>query len=152
MIAKFHRTAASKRPTRPSEGLITWDIIQAKMPWQLIFLLGSGFAISKGSNVSGLAVRLGQALLPLKELPPVLMLTLVLVFVSTMTEFTSNVGTANILLPIVAHMVRRIRVNTSTTCSVNTLTATKSGMSPAGPKLTACRAKRRAIICTMTLL
>lgn len=78
------------------------------MPWQLVFLLGSGFAISKGSNVSGLAMKIGQALVPLKKLHPVLMLTVVLVIVNTMTEFTSNVGTANILLPIVAHMVRGI--------------------------------------------
>lgn len=88
------------------------------MPWRLVFLLGSGFAISRASIVSGLAVRLGQGLVPLKELPPVLMLALVLVFVSTMTEFTSNVGTANILLPVVAHMVS---VNAPTMYSLNTL-------------------------------
>lgn len=76
------------------------------MPWRLVFLLGSGFAVSKGSSVSGLALKLGLALVPLKELPPTLMLGVVLFFVSTMTEFTSNVGTANLLLPVVAHMVR----------------------------------------------
>lgn len=76
------------------------------MPWRLVFLLGSGFAISKGSSVSGLAMKIGQALVPLKELPPMLMLAVVLLFVNTLTEFTSNVGTANIILPVVAHMVR----------------------------------------------
>lgn len=97
---------ASRRPTRSSEGLITWQIIQKKMPWRLVFLLGSGFAVSKGSSVSGLAMKVGLALVPLKELPPVLMLAVVLLFVNTLTEFTSNVGTANIILPVVAHMVR----------------------------------------------
>jgi len=82
------------------------------MPWRLVFLLGSGFAISKGSSVSGLAMRVGLALVPLKDLPPVLMMTVVLLFVNTLTEFTSNVGTANIILPVVAHMVR-IRRETS---------------------------------------
>lgn len=76
------------------------------MPWRLVFLLGSGFAVSKGSSVSGLAMKVGLALVPLKELPPVLMMAVVLLFVSTLTEFTSNVGTANIILPVVAHMVR----------------------------------------------
>lgn len=73
--------------------------------------MGSGFAVSKGSSVSGLAMKVGLALVPLKELPPVLMLGVVLLFVGTMTEFTSNVGTANILLPVVAHMVR-VHANT----------------------------------------
>lgn len=76
------------------------------MPWTLVFLLGSGFAISKASNVSGLAMRVGLALVPLKELPPLLMLGVLLMCVNTITEVTSNVGTANILLPVVAHMVR----------------------------------------------
>ncbi|XP_036148840.1 protein I'm not dead yet-like [Monomorium pharaonis] len=102
----FYSKDSFRRPTRSSEGLITWEIIQKKMPWRLVFLLGSGFAVSKGSSVSGLAMKVGLALVPLKELPPLLMLSVVLLFVNTLTEFTSNVGTANILLPVVAHMVR----------------------------------------------
>jgi len=72
------------------------------MPWRLIFLLGSGFAVSKGSIVSGLAMKIGLAL---KELPPVLMLIIVILFVGTLTEVTSNVNTANIILPV-AYMIR----------------------------------------------
>lgn len=106
VIIKFCTIIVST--ARSSEGLITWQIIQSKMPWRLVFLLGSGFAVSKGSSVSGLAMRLGLALVPLKKLPPVLMMAVVLLFVNTLTEFTSNVGTANIILPVVAHMVRRI--------------------------------------------
>jgi len=90
------------------------------MPWRLVFLLGSGFAVSKGSSVSGLAMKVGLALVPLKELPPALMLAVVLFFVGTMTEFTSNVGTANILLPVVAHMVR-VHTNTKIDQKVNSL-------------------------------
>lgn len=106
VLMKLYMITASRRLTRSSEGLITWEIIQTKMPWRLVFLLGSGFAVSKGSSVSGLAMKIGLALVPLKELPPVLMMAVVLLFVSTLTEFTSNVGTANIVLPVVAHMVR----------------------------------------------
>ncbi|KAG5317927.1 INDY1 protein, partial [Acromyrmex heyeri] len=107
----FYSSDPSKRVTRSSEGLITWHIIQTKMPWRLVFLLGSGFAISKGSSVSGLAMKVGLALVPLKELPPVLMLAIVIFFVGTMTEFTSNVGTANILLPVVAHMCVAMKIH-----------------------------------------
>ncbi|KOC67775.1 Protein I'm not dead yet [Habropoda laboriosa] len=94
----------TNRPNVSSEGLITWDVIQKKMPWSLMFLLGGGFAISRGSIASCLAKRMGEALVPLKSLPPVLILFFVSLFVGTITEFTSNVGIANITLPVVAQM------------------------------------------------
>ncbi|CAL1678918.1 unnamed protein product [Lasius platythorax] len=111
IFMRFWSKDPSRRPTRSSEGLITWQIIHRKMPWRLVFLLGSGFAVSRGSSVSGLAMKIGLALVPLKELPPVLMLAVVLFFVGTMTEFTSNVGTANIILPVVAHMCVAMRIH-----------------------------------------
>ncbi|CAK9826914.1 Protein I'm not dead yet [Anthophora retusa] len=102
-LNSFNKDPAT-RPTKPSEGLITWEVIEKKMPWSLMFLLGGGFAISKGSIASCLAKRMGEALVPLKSLPPVLILFLVSFFVGTITEFTSNVGIANITLPVVAQM------------------------------------------------
>ncbi|RLU16588.1 hypothetical protein DMN91_010656 [Ooceraea biroi] len=111
VFLRFCSRDPSKRPRQSSEGLITWKVIRMKMPWRLVFLLGSGFAISKGSNVSGLAMRVGMTLVPLKELPPTLMLAVVLLFVGTLTEFTSNVGTANIILPVVAHMCVAMKVH-----------------------------------------
>ncbi|XP_071874212.1 protein I'm not dead yet [Bombus fervidus] len=93
-----------KRPVKSSEGLITWDVIQKKMPWSLMFLLGGGFAISRGSIASGLAKKIGETLVPLRFLPPVLIMFFVCLFIGTITEFTSNVGIANITLPVVAQM------------------------------------------------
>ncbi|KAL2726763.1 protein I'm not dead yet-like [Vespula squamosa] len=100
-----------KRPWGTSEGLITWNVIQRKMPWRLIFLLGGGFAISKGSNKSCLATKIGQSLLPLKHLPPIPLLFIILLFIGTLTEITSNVGTANIVIPIVAHMCSAMKIH-----------------------------------------
>lgn len=97
--------AAAKRPKRSSEGLMTWKVIETKMPWSLMFLLGGGFAISRGSVASCMAKRIGEALLPLRYLPPIVILVLVCFFESTITEFTSNVGIANITLPVIAQMV-----------------------------------------------
>ncbi|KAM0728560.1 Protein I'm not dead yet [Formica fusca] len=94
----------AKRPKRSSEGLITWKVIETKMPWSLMFLLGGGFAISRGSVASCMAKRVGEALLPLRYLPPVVILALVCFFEGTLTEFTSNVGIANITLPVIAQM------------------------------------------------
>jgi sodium-dependent dicarboxylate transporter 2/3/5 len=45
-----------------SEGLINWKIIERKMPWELVFLLGGGFALAKGTSESGLSAYLGVQL------------------------------------------------------------------------------------------
>ena len=34
------------------KSLLTWKIVQQKMPWGLVILLGGGFAPAKGSEVS----------------------------------------------------------------------------------------------------
>ncbi|EZA59521.1 Protein I'm not dead yet, partial [Ooceraea biroi] len=94
----------AKRPKRSSEGLMTWKAIETKMPWSLMFLLGGGFAISRGSVASCMARRVGEALVPLRYLPPLLILAVVCFFCGTITEFTSNVGIANITLPVIAQM------------------------------------------------
>lgn len=31
--------------------LLTWDIVKKKMPWNIVILLGGGFALAKGSEV-----------------------------------------------------------------------------------------------------
>ncbi|XP_058800705.1 protein I'm not dead yet-like [Phymastichus coffea] len=102
---------ANKRPTKSSEGLITWKVLESKMPWSLMFLLGGGFAISKGSNSSCLSKNIGEALTPLKNLPPFLILCITCLFTGTITEFTSNIGIANIMLPVIAQMSVAIKLN-----------------------------------------
>lgn len=78
------------------------------MPWSLMFLLGGGFAISRGSVASCMAKRVGEALIPLRYLPPIAILIIVCFFEGFITEFTSNVGVANITLPVIAQMVNYI--------------------------------------------
>lgn len=35
----------------PRTALLTWQVVQKKMPWNIILLLGGGFALAKGSEV-----------------------------------------------------------------------------------------------------
>ena len=95
----------TKRPTKPSPGLIGWKIINQKMHWSLIFVLGGGFAIAAGSQSSGLSSMLGRGLIGLKTMDPFWILFIVCVFAETATELTSNVAVANIILPVLAEMV-----------------------------------------------
>ena len=96
---------AQARPLKSSEGLITWKLIESKMPW------GGGFAISRATVASGMAKMVGEAMKPLRYLPPALVLLFVSFLIGLFTEFTANVGVANITLPIVAQMVKNYLKN-----------------------------------------
>lgn len=43
---------------QPSTALLTWKVVQKKLPWNIVLLLGGGFALAKGSEVRQGAVYL----------------------------------------------------------------------------------------------
>lgn len=102
-------------PTAPTPSLITWKFIQTKVPWGLVFLLGGGFALAEGSKESGMASLIGNALIGLKVLPHAVLLFVIIIVAVFLTAFSSNVAIANIMVPVVAEMVRKRNstVNTS---------------------------------------
>jgi len=75
------------------------------MHWSLIFVLGGGFAISAGSTSSGLSRMLGKSLIGLENIKIEAILVIVCFFAENVTELTSNVAVANIILPVLAEMV-----------------------------------------------
>lgn len=95
--------------------MINWKVIHQKMHWSLIFVLGGGFAIATGSTKSGLSKWLGESLTGLSSLNVVAILFMVCLFSGTVTELTSNVAVATIILPVLAEMViLRIKIFFST--------------------------------------
>lgn len=101
----------SKRPTKPSPGLLNWKLIESKMHWGLMFVLGGGFALSKGSTSSGLSTELGNALSGLDSLHPVAILFVVCALAQMVTELTANVAIANIILPVLAELCISIKLH-----------------------------------------
>ena len=67
---------------------------------------GGGFALSDASKESGLSEWLGIQLAGLGSLPPLAIMFIICIMTATVTEIASNTATANILLPILAEMVR----------------------------------------------
>lgn len=104
-------SSSTPLPENPMSSLSSWKYLQDNMPWGLIFLVGGGFALAKGSEKSGLAKTLSEKLKGLSTLPkPVVLLLCMLVTVGA-TTFTSNVAMANILLPVLAEMSLAIKAH-----------------------------------------
>lgn len=88
-------------PNGRGEGLLDWDTA-VSIPWGILVLFGSGIVISKAFTVSGLSALLGEQLYLLSDWPPLLMVALVCLSVTFLTELTSNTATSNLLMPILA--------------------------------------------------
>jgi sodium-dependent dicarboxylate transporter 2/3/5 len=81
--------------------LLDWDTVKT-IPWGMLLLFAGGIAIAKGFTASGLSAMLGEWLTSLANLPPILMILTVCLFVTYLTEITSNTATATLLMPILA--------------------------------------------------
>ncbi|XP_070418761.1 solute carrier family 13 member 2 isoform X5 [Equus przewalskii] len=91
--------------------ILDWKTVHEKLPWNVVFLLGGGYALAKGSEQSGLSQWLGNKLTPLQNVPPPAIAFILCLLVATFTECTSNVATNTLFLPILASMAQAICVH-----------------------------------------
>ncbi|XP_055052612.2 Na(+)/citrate cotransporter [Misgurnus anguillicaudatus] len=97
--------------TVPSSALLTWNVAQKKLPWNIVLLLGGGFALAKGSEESGLSRWIGNQLTPLHAIPPWAIVIILCLLIAVFTECTSNVATATLFLPVLASMSQSVGMN-----------------------------------------
>lgn len=128
----FWRTAHSDSQVRsgPAPPLLTWQVTQKKMPWNIVLLLGGGFALAKGSEESGLSRWLGEQMMPLQSIPPWAVAMVICLLIATFTECASNVATATLFLPILASMSQSMSINPLYTMIPCTLSASFAFMLP----------------------
>ncbi|XP_045680151.1 solute carrier family 13 member 5 isoform X2 [Phyllostomus hastatus] len=91
--------------------LLDWKVTQEKVPWGIVLLLGGGFALAKGCEVSGLSEWMGKQMEPLHAVPPAAITLILSSVIAVCTECTSNVATTTLFLPIFASMSRIIGLN-----------------------------------------
>jgi sodium-dependent dicarboxylate transporter 2/3/5 len=83
------------------ERLLKWESART-IPWGVLILFGGGIAIASAFMQSGLAALIASQLGLLATLPVWLMLLLVALAVTFLTEVTSNTATASLLMPLLA--------------------------------------------------
>ena len=81
--------------------LLDWQTAES-IPWGMLLLFAGGIAIAKGFTASGLSDMMGEGLRFLTAMPLWLMLVLLCLSVTFLTEITSNTATATLLMPILA--------------------------------------------------
>ena len=89
----------------PAVPLISWRRVQKGLAWDVIILLGGGFALANMIKVSGLAEIIGNAISNATEnLTSDFTILLATVGISITTGFSSNVSTATVFLPILGSL------------------------------------------------
>jgi sodium-dependent dicarboxylate transporter 2/3/5 len=81
--------------------LLRWEAAR-KIPWEVLILFGAGITIAAAFIDSGLADRIAEQLTILTQVPTWVMILLVCVVVTFMTEVTSNTATSSLLMPLLA--------------------------------------------------
>ncbi|TRY78487.1 hypothetical protein TCAL_06174 [Tigriopus californicus] len=85
--------------------ILDWKTVQGKLPWGLIILLGGGFAMAEASERSCLSYWIGTRLSLLGDVFDSWVLVIIIcILVSFITEVTSNTATANVILPILIQL------------------------------------------------
>ena len=97
--------------SRTSPALLDWRTVHDRFPWGVMILFGGGFVLADASKSSGLSDWVGNQLKVLDILPDYAIALVICVMTGLVTEVTSNVATANILLPVLSELAKSIGTN-----------------------------------------
>jgi sodium-dependent dicarboxylate transporter 2/3/5 len=82
--------------------LLDWDFAQQRIPWGVVLLIGSGFAIAGGIDASGLSATLGKAMLGWRAGSDLVQVGAIATGVTLLSELGSNTAVASLVLPVLA--------------------------------------------------
>jgi len=102
--------------------IMNWQTA-TKIPWHIVLLFGGGFALASGFKESGLSTWVGEQLIWVADYNPILIIFVIAIMMTFLTELTSNTATTEMILPILAG----IAVSTETNPLLFMLPATLSG-------------------------
>ncbi len=92
------------------ERLLRWEDA-VRLPWGIILLFGGGLSLAAGFKESGLAEWLGGRIQGLDHIPYFILILIIVGAVNFLTEITSNVATASVILPVLAAFSQAIGVH-----------------------------------------
>lgn len=84
---------------KKGEFALDWEWAK-RIPWGILILFGGGLALAVGFDRSGLVLWIGGKLTALQGMPPIVVIGCIALLLTFVTELTSNVATAAIMMPI----------------------------------------------------
>jgi sodium-dependent dicarboxylate transporter 2/3/5 len=103
-----------------------------RVPWGVLVLLGSGFALAAAVESSGLAAWLAERLGRLGSMPPLLLILVITALLVLLTEFTVNSAITALMMPVLAATAVGLRVDPRLLMIPATLGASFGFMMPGG--------------------
>lgn len=100
----------SSGKTEPKGRILDWNTAE-QIPWGVLILFGGGLALAEGFKETGLADWIGQHLSLIEGVSFFVLLLIIVAAVNFLTEVTSNVATASMLLPILASVAIKLDVH-----------------------------------------
>jgi sodium-dependent dicarboxylate transporter 2/3/5 len=118
-------------PSRKNKGkaLMSWQDV-SKLPYGIILLFGSGFALAKGFEVSGLNHWFAMRLAFLEKENLYVVITVVCASVLLLSEFASNVTSIQLAMPVLISMCSLLDVHPLVILVPATLAASMGFMLP----------------------
>ena len=93
-ILLFMTPSASKKGD-----LLKWEKSN-ELPWGLLLLFGGGLSLAAQISSTGLGMWIGESLMVLSTVPPIVLILAVATLIIFLTEITSNVTTTTTFLPV----------------------------------------------------
>lgn len=93
--------------SQKGERILDWKTAE-KIPWGILILFGGGLALAGGFKETGLAEWIGTRFTLIDGISFFVLLLIIIASVNFLTEITSNVATASMLLPILASVAMKL--------------------------------------------
>ena len=102
-VAMFLVSSGTKNEDGSTSRLLDWEAAK-NIPWGILILFGGGICIAKAFEQSGLSQLLGDSFGGLAAVPIFVLVLLICLAITFLTELTSNTATTTLLMPILAAM------------------------------------------------
>jgi sodium-dependent dicarboxylate transporter 2/3/5 len=118
-------------PVSNWEPALDWKSAE-RIPWGVLVLFGGGLSLASAIQGSGLSTWIGDAVGAMRALSPLLLVLLVTMGITLLTEFTSNTATAAAFLPIASSLAVGAGMNPLIITVAAGLAASNGFMLPVG--------------------
>jgi sodium-dependent dicarboxylate transporter 2/3/5 len=109
--------------------IISWEAIN-KIPWGILLLFAGGITIATAFKETGLSVSIASNLMFLNQFPQWVIIAFICLFVTFLTEVTSNTATTAVLMPILLSTAQALNMDPMTLMLPATISASFAFMMP----------------------